>query len=224
MLKIGLTGGIGSGKTAVSDYFASLGTPVIDTDIIARQLVKPGSDASQAILKAFGKHLIDHDGNLDRKQLAQIVFNDESQRHKLEVILHPRINHEIERQLAALKQASSDITKKNQANKYVIIVIPLLIEAGLQQSVDRILAIDADEKIRLQRVYLREQRSKEEILKIIQTQTGRQTLIDSADDVISNNGDLEQLHRQISDLHQKYSSNRPFSADTTKKWHNSATE
>lgn len=197
MLKVGLTGGIGSGKTAASDYFASLGVPVIDTDIIARTLVQPDSPALQRILDEFGKHLLNEKGQLDRAKLAQYIFNDATKRRRLETILHPLITQQMQQQLAAL-------TATEQPS-YVIIVIPLLLETGMQTLVDRILVIDADENTRIKRVQDRDQRSQQDIKAIIQNQINRESRLQQADDILNNNGNLQDLYTRIDHLHKQYS-------------------
>ena len=197
MLKVGLTGGIGSGKTAASDYFASLGVPVIDTDIIARTLVQPDSPALQRILDEFGKHLLNEKGQLDRAKLAQYIFNDATKRRRLEAILHPLITQQMQQQLAAL-------TATEQPS-YVIIVIPLLLETGMQTLVDRILVIDADENTRIKRVQDRDQRSQQDIKAIIQNQINRESRLQQADDILNNNGNLQDLYTRIDHLHKQYS-------------------
>jgi len=204
MLKIGLTGGIGSGKSVVSDFFSQLGVPIIDTDVIAHELVTPQSEACNEIIKHFGDTLIEHSGKLNRKRLAKIVFEDETQRKLLEGILHPRINQEINRQIAALETADGKSTSTN----YVIIVIPLLLEANLSHMVDRILVVDSDESQRIQRVQKRDLRSKKDIQAIIRNQIDAPNRLSQADDIITNNGTLEQLRSQVQALHQNYLKHR----------------
>lgn len=200
MLKIGLTGGIGSGKSIVSDFFSTLGVAIIDTDVIAHQQVTPQSDAFNDIIKHFGASLINDDGKLNRKRLAEIVFNDASQRKILESILHPAINQEINRQIKALENPDQKITQNN----YVIIVIPLLFEANLSDMVDRILVVDCDEEQRIQRVLNRDLRSKKDIQAIIKNQIDTASRLAQADDIIRNNKNLEHLQSQVQALHQNY--------------------
>ncbi len=201
MLKIGLTGGIGSGKSVVSEHFARLGAPIIDTDIIARQLVTPGSDGLQAIIDAFGNHFLNSNGSLNRPKLAKSIFNNPAHKQKLEAILHPCINSEIKHQLNKIEKRAS---KTRQAG-YVIIVIPLLFENHLEAMVDRILVIDADEELRIQRIIQRDNRDINEIRLIIQNQIDDQQRQLNADDVLTNNRDRAQLGSLINALHQKYS-------------------
>jgi len=204
MLKIGLTGGIGSGKSVVSSLFTELGASIIDTDVIAHELVTPLSDAFKEIIKHFGNTLIGDDGKLNRKRLAKIVFDDDAQRKILENILHPRINHEINRQIKILEASDKNFTQNN----YVIIVIPLLFEANLSHMVDRILVIDSDEQQQIQRVQKRDSRTKEDIDAIINSQLDTPTRLSLADDIISNNGSLEHLQSQVQALHQNYSNHQ----------------
>lgn len=192
MLVIGLTGGIGSGKSTVSDLFRKLGVAIIDTDIIARDLVQPGEDALHEIIHTFGSSILQTDGQLDRKQLGQITFSDTSSRKQLEAILHPRIRQAMLAQLNAV------------TGPYAIVVIPLLFESAQQSTVDRILVVDCDENTQIQRVKKRDQRSEQQIKNIIQSQTSRKNRLAHADDVIVNNDSHEELAQQVAQLHQKY--------------------
>jgi dephospho-CoA kinase len=197
MLKVGLTGGIGSGKTAVSDLFDKMGAPVIDTDIIARQLVDdPGVLAE--ISETFGKGALGADGSLDRKKLASIVFNDTKQKQKLENILHPRIRNEVLRQVQALSHTESPA-------HYVIIVVPLLFETGFDDIADLTLAVIAEEAVRIKRIQHRDMRSLDEIQAIIDSQTDDKTRIMMADEIIENNNDFKQLEQKVALLDKKFS-------------------
>ena len=133
MLVIGLTGGIGSGKSTIADMFADLGVPIIDMDRIARQIVEPGQPALAQIKQAFGEKIVDVNGHLNRQQLSKIIFDSAEKRHQLEAILHPLIRQETERQLAELKAA------------YCIVVIPLLLESNQRNLVDRILVVPREQ-------------------------------------------------------------------------------
>ena len=177
MLKVGLTGGIGSGKTAVSDLFGKMGVPVIDTDIIARQLVDDDSDVLTEITEIFGKDVLTADGRLDRKKLASIVFNDKKQKQKLEAVLHPRIRSEVLRQVEALSHNESPA-------HYAIIVVPLLFETGFDDIVDLTVAVIAEEPIRIKRIQHRDMRSTDEIRAIIDSQTNDKTRVMMADEII----------------------------------------
>lgn len=192
MLVIGLTGGIGSGKTTVSDLFSALGVPIIDTDVIARELVEPGQPALTDITTAFGKDLLNSDGRLNRRKLGDITFNKPVARKQLEKILHPRI-----------RQRVSERLKQLQA-PYAIVVIPLLIETGDRSYIDRILVVDCERQNQLSRVAQRDQRSKQQINQILQAQVSRQQRLQAADDVLDNNADQDTLKQQVDVLHHKY--------------------
>lgn len=191
-LVIGLTGGIGSGKSAVANSFASLGMPVIDTDVIARELVEPGQPALAEIAQTFGDEFLLDDGRLDRDALRNRVFENPEEREKLEAILHPRIRAALYERIAATTAP------------YCIAVIPLLLEAGLEKEVDRVLVVDAEEPDQLQRVMARDQLSKEAVTAIMQAQTDRNTRLAAADDVILNDGSLETLADRVKALHTRY--------------------
>jgi dephospho-CoA kinase len=198
MLKVGLTGGIGSGKTAVSDLFEKLGAPIIDTDILARRLVDDDPGVLAEISETFGEDVLAADGGLDRKKLASIVFNDNKQKKKLENILHPRIRSEVLRQVKALSDTESP------AN-YVIIVVPLLFETGFDDIADLTLAVIADEPIRIKRIQHRDSRSLDEIQAIIDSQTNDKTRILMSDEIIENNNDFKQLEQKVVLLDKKFS-------------------
>jgi len=198
MLKIGLTGGIGSGKTSVSNMFENLGVPVIDTDIIAHDLVDNNADILQKITDAFGQDMLDIDGRLNRQKLAQVVFKIKKNKQRLQDILHPEIQQEVISQLQAL-------ASKPNPPAYVIIVIPLLIEANYQDIIDHILVVIAEEKTRIERVQQRDKRSLSEIRSIIDNQVDDQKRRQEADDIIENNSDINTLALQIQGLHKKYS-------------------
>lgn len=192
MLKIGLTGGIGSGKTTVSDMFAEFGVPVIDMDVIARQVVAPGSPALKDISRTFGATVFNKDGSLNREALRQQIFESNELRVELEKILHPLIRAETEQQLSRL-QAS-----------YCIIVIPLLTESKQQSLVDRILVIDAPESLQISRTMRRDNISEQDARKILDSQTDRTTRLQSADDIIENSGDMDTLRLRVGQLHEQY--------------------
>ena len=198
MLKVGLTGGIGSGKTAVSDLFAKLGAPVIDTDIIARQLVDDDKDTLTEITDIFGEDILNDAGVLDRSKLASIVFNDDEKKQQLENILHPKIRDRVLREVAELSQLRAPAS-------YVIIVVPLLFETGFDDIVDTSLAVIADKPIRIERIQHRDNRSLDEIQSIIDSQTDDETRINLADEIIENNNDFSHLEQQVASLHKKFS-------------------
>ncbi|MEW8427238.1 MAG: dephospho-CoA kinase [Candidatus Thiodiazotropha sp.] len=192
MLVIALTGGIGCGKSAVSSHLESLGVPVIDADLLAHQLVKPGSPALSEIQSTFGDELIDANGVLDRSVLRRIVFDDPRQRERLEGILHPRIREAMETWIA------------KQSAPYAVLVIPLLFETDQMSLADRILVVDCDESLQIERVLDRDQLSREQIEQIMASQVDRQTRLRGADDVIENNGGLEVLIEATEKLHNTY--------------------
>lgn len=192
MLRVGLTGGIGSGKSTAAAIFAGHGVPIIDADEIARRLVAPAEPAFREIVQAFGEEVVAADGNLDRQRLRKIVFEDAPRRHQLEAILHPRVHDEIERQTRRLDAP------------YCIIVIPLLIEADQRDLVDRIVVIDVDEDLQRQRVAARGQLPEEQIRQIIAAQLSRSERLRYADDVILNNATLADLRVSVDRLHERY--------------------
>ena len=192
MLVIGLTGGIGSGKSTVADMFAGLGVPIIDMDRIARQTVEPGQPALEQITQIFGKDLIGPDGQLNRQRLSTIIFDSAEKRHQLEAILHPIIRQETEQQLAMLEAP------------YCIVVIPLLLESGLHSLIDRILVVDAPESVQITRTMQRDNISATQAEKILATQVDRQSRLSAADDIINNSGELSELRHQVEHLDQQY--------------------
>ncbi|VAW99101.1 Dephospho-CoA kinase [hydrothermal vent metagenome] len=201
MLIIGLTGGIACGKTQVSRYFENLGIPVIDTDIISRNLVEPNSPALTEIIDIFGDDIIDQNKNLKRHRLREIIFNSTERRQQLEAILHPKIH-------AAVLQQLTSLTQKNKANPnkvpYTVIVIPLLLETKSNYPIDRILLVDCAEQQQIERTMLRDNISREQSLAIIANQISRTERISKVDDVIENNSDLDFCYSQIKNYHEKY--------------------
>jgi dephospho-CoA kinase len=191
VFKIGLTGGIGSGKTAASDRFARLGVSVIDTDLLSRELVEPGQPALAEIAQAFGRDVLDAAGRLDRAALRQCVFADPSRRRRLEAILHPRIR---EAMLARAEAAGGP---------YVICVIPLLVETGQQALVDRVLVIDAPPQRQRERVIARDGVATDAVDAILASQVDRATRLAAADDIV-NDGGVAELHAQVDALHRRY--------------------
>ncbi|OGU49849.1 MAG: dephospho-CoA kinase [Hydrogenophilales bacterium RIFOXYA1_FULL_63_33] len=193
MFKVGLTGGIGSGKSTVADLFAGLGVPVIDTDVIARALTAPRGMALDAVRTAFGDQVMQADGSLDRAALRRRVFSDADARHQLEAILHPLIRLAVEQQLVTL------------AAPYVLIVIPLLVETGTYQEVlDRVLLVDCPEDQQIARVMARSGLTLDEVKAILAAQAARAARLAIADDVISNTASPEALRTQVAALHRRY--------------------
>lgn len=191
-LVIGLTGGIGSGKTAVSDRFALHGICVVDADIAARTVVEPGKPALKEIAEHFGQDVILETGELNRSRLREIVFADPSQRQKLESITHGRIRDEI---LSGIETAQST---------YVILASPLLMETDQHQMCNRVLLVDVPEDIQLQRASSRDGVSVEQIKSIMAAQTSRENRLQRADDVIVNDQDLSWLDEEVLRLHNSY--------------------
>ena len=189
---IGLTGGIGSGKTAVSDRFAQRGVPVVDTDQLARELVEPDQPALAEIVAHFGVDCLDESGLLHRARLRERVFADLTGRQRLEAILHPRIRKLSQERIAALTAP------------YCLVAIPLLAETGMTDGLDRILVVDVPEAEQIRRVMTRDQIDEIQAQRILAVQASRAQRLALADDVIENIGDLEQLDRQIASLHQRY--------------------
>ena len=192
MLKVGLTGGIGSGKSAASAHFSKLGAEVIDTDLLSRELVEPGQPSLAEIVDAFGQRMLDGDGRLDRSRLRERIFADPAARRTLEEILHPRIR---EAMLARAQRSSAP---------YVIFVIPLLFETGQQALVDRVLLVDVPEALQRARVGTRDGLDDARIDRILQAQSDRETRLRGADDVICNDGTLDELRAAVERLHVKY--------------------
>lgn len=190
---VGLTGGIGCGKSSTSQFFSDLGIDVIDTDVIARQLTQPNGSAISLIQNTFGSSVITADGALDRNKMRDLVFANSESRHKLEQILHPLILKAVIRRI-----------KQSQA-PYVIVVIPLLFETNdYNHLIQHILVIDCDEQQQLLRTMERSNLSEQKVRSIMATQVTRETRIQKADDVILNNQDIEYLTAQILLLHHKY--------------------
>ena len=192
MLVVGLTGGIGSGKSTVAELFAALGVRVIDTDVIARQLVEPGQPALKEIAQFFGPQVIAESGQLDRRAMRDIIFSDPNLRLELEAILHPRIRTAVREQVESINAP------------YCLVVIPLLLETGQQKMVDRILVVDASPELQIQRTTLRDETSESAVKAILAEQVERDERLAAADDVIHNEGELATLEQQVQVLHEHY--------------------
>lgn len=192
MLVVALTGGIGSGKSAVSRHLETLGVPVIDADLLARRMVEPGAPALQEIQAAFGGHLVDKTGQLDRAALREIVFQQPEERARLEAILHPRI-----------RQAMATWLEQQEA-PYAVVVIPLLFETGQQDMADRILVVDCEKERQIERVLARDALSPVQVKQILAAQVDRETRLAGADDIIENNGTLAELIAATGAMHRRY--------------------
>jgi len=190
---IGLTGGIGSGKSAAADEFARLGATLVDTDVIAHALTAPGGAAIEAVRALFGDAYIDASGAMDRGKVRARVFDDPPARKQLEAILHPLIRRESAARVAAATGA------------YVVLVVPLLVEsADYRRRVDRVLVVDCPVELQIARVRARSGLSEDEAHRIIAAQVSRETRLAAADDVIDNSGTLEALYAQVGRLHRRY--------------------
>lgn len=192
MFVLGLTGGIGSGKSAASDYLARHGITIVDADLVSRLVVQPGQPALDAIADTFGRHLLLPDGNLDRRALRDIVFHDKAQLQRLEAITHPAIEAELQRQLVA------------STSVYTVLVSPLLLETRQHLLTSRILLIDAPMELQLERACQRDHTSREQIEAIIRNQMARSERQQLAHDIVVNDGGMEKLEQSLYALHQRY--------------------
>jgi dephospho-CoA kinase len=190
--RVALTGGIASGKSTVANLFARHGVPLIDTDVIARDVVEPGQPALARIVAAFGPGVLDADGRMDRRRMRDRVFTDPAARQRLEDVLHPAIRAEMERQSAAAR------------GPYQILVIPLLTESGRREHVDRVLVVDAPEALQIARLMQRDHVQREQALAALAAQAKRDARLEFADDVIVNDGDPAALTAQVDALHREY--------------------
>jgi dephospho-CoA kinase len=192
MLRIGLTGGIGSGKSSVAALLTTRGVPVIDTDEIAHRLTEPGRPEFDEIVRVFGQNILDPSHKIDRNKLRERVFENSDERRQLEAILHPRIREVVREKLQELHAP------------YCVIVVPLLFESGFLDLVDRVLVADVSESAQIQRTAARSGLTEAEIRKIMATQVNRAQRLQRADDVIDNNGDRRHLEKEVERLHQWY--------------------
>lgn len=190
MLRVGLTGGIGCGKSAVAERFAALGVPVLDADLLSRELVEPGRPALAAIVARFGPEIL-ADGKLDRAALRRRVFADATSRRWLEALLHPLVYEEMAARAAALEAP------------YVLLVIPLLLESGRRDFVDWLLVVDCPEPLQRERVRARDGLDEEQIDRILAAQVSRQQRLDAADAVICNDGDWHSLSAAVEVEHRR---------------------
>jgi dephospho-CoA kinase len=190
--RVALTGGIASGKSTVANLFAELGVPLIDTDVIAREVVEPGRPALAAIVAAFGPGVLDAQGCLDRRRMRERIFADPTAKQGLEAILHPAIRAEMERQ--------SRVT----GGPYQVLVIPLLAESGRRDHVDRVLLVDVPEALQVERLALRDGVSREQAEAALNAQATRAERLAMADDIVRNTGRMEELREKVAELHAKY--------------------
>ena len=193
MAVIGLTGGIGSGKSTVARLFGNLGVHWVDADDVAREVVEPGTPALAEIAKHFGEQILTPDGVLDRAQLRAIVFQETEERAWLEALLHPIIREELIRQL----------NPENYQLPYVLLVSPLLLETDQHELVDRIIVIDVPEDTQIERTMARDTNSREQVERIIAAQMSREDRLARADEVIDNDRPLDDVTRQVRELHER---------------------
>lgn len=192
MLRVGLTGGIASGKTTVAEQFAALGVPIIDADQLTRELMQPETEITKTILSHFGDTVKQADGNLNRRKLRQIIFNTETERRWLEKLLHPAVRH-----------ATGEKLKHIDA-PYCIVMIPLLVETLPNPFIDRILVVDASRELQLERLQQRDDVSLVQAEAMLNAQTDRETRLSHADDILVNDGNVAHLKAQVKALHEKY--------------------
>ena len=192
MLTIGLTGGVGCGKSTVAALFEKRGAPVVDADVIARELTAPGTPSLERIVETFGAHLLMPDGQLDRSALRRLVFDEPPARRQLEAILHPRVRDEISRLLGQL------------CAPYGLAVIPLLVESCMHDTVDRVLVVDCEESRQVERVSARDGCSPSAVRAIMATQASRAARRAVADDIIVNDGFADPLEAAVERLHKRY--------------------
>ncbi len=192
ILRVGLTGGIASGKSTVARLFAALGVPVIDTDTLSREVTAPGTPLLHHIAERFGAAFIQPDGSLDRRALRYLVFSDPRARADLEALTHPAI-------FQAMEQRSAEA-----GGPYQVLVMPLLVEKDHAARVDRVLVVDCDEALQIRRLQARDGSTLDEARAILAAQASREARLQAADDVITNNGDLHSLRAQVEQHHSKY--------------------
>ena len=191
-LRIGLTGGIASGKSTVSATFSQLGVPVIDADEVSREVVAPGSPGLQAVVRRFGDGVISPSGTLDRSALRAMIFQDPQARRDLEAILHPLI------------RARMELLANATVGPYVVMAIPLLVEGGPSDRVDRVLVVDTDESAQVQRVLARDHVDEAQARAILAAQASRAQRLSVADDVLENRGSVADLRQAVEELHGRY--------------------
>ena len=190
---VGLTGGIGSGKSAAADMFAALGAQVVDTDAISHALTAPGGAAMEAIRREFGPDFVRDDGGLDRARMRGVVFTDAAAKRRLEAILHPLIRARVRAEL------------EGSAAAYVMLVVPLLLETGsYRDAIDRLLVVDCPETVQIERTMARSRLTEDEVRRIMAAQIARERRLLAADDVLANDADIETLRANVAALHRQY--------------------
>ena len=192
MFIVGLTGGIGSGKSVVSERFKTFGITVVDADLASREVVKPGKPALLEIKNHFGESILDDEGNLHRRKLREIIVSDDKKRQWLESVLHPRIGEQVRKEL------------EDSSSVYTLYVAPLLFESNGDQICSRVLVVDVPIETQISRTCSRDQVSIEQVEKIINSQISRKERLEKADDVISNDGTLEEMEGAVDKLHKRY--------------------
>jgi len=190
--RVGLTGGIASGKSSAAGFFGALGVPILDSDQVARDVVEPGQPPLERLVERFGRSILTPDGHLDRPALRNIVFSDPRARADLEALTHPAIGAAMEARSAAA------------GGPYQILVIPLLVEKNLAAHVDRVLLVDCDEALQISRLHARDRSTPQQARAILAAQASRTERLQAADDVIRNDADLDALERQVRTLHARY--------------------
>ena len=192
MLIIGLTGGIGSGKSVASDKFASLGITVVDADVASRTVVEPGMPALKEIESHFGSEIITGDGQLDRTKLRELIASDAEERKWLESVLHPRIGEQIAKEIA------------ESTSPYTLFVAPLLLETDSQEMCARVVVGDVPKQVQVARTAERDEVSTDQVEQMVSAQMERQKRLEKADDVLVNTGTIEELEKKVEELHEKY--------------------
>jgi len=192
MLIIGLTGGIGSGKSVASDKFASLGITVVDADVASRTVVEPGKPALQEIESHFGSEIITEDGQLDRAKLREIIASDAEERKWLESVLHPRIGEQIAKEIS------------ESTSPYTLFVAPLLLETNSQEMCARVVVVDVPNDVQVERTAKRDKVPTDQAEQMVSAQMEREKRLEKADDVLLNTGTIEELEKKIEQLHEKY--------------------
>jgi len=190
--RVGLTGGIASGKSTAAKFFGALGVPILDSDQVARDVVEPGQPPLERLVERFGRKILTVDGHLDRPALRDIVFSDPKARADLEALTHPAIGAAMEARSAAA------------GGPYQILVIPLLVEKNLASHVDRVLVVDCDEELQIRRLRDRDGSTPEQVQAILKAQAPRAARLKAADDVIRNDSDMSAVRDQVAALHQRY--------------------